>query len=30
MAFCEADLFGGDDQLAACAMGTFRYLKQGK
>lgn len=28
MAFCEADLFDGQGQLAARASGTFRYIKQ--
>lgn len=28
MAFCEADLFDGQGQLAARASGTFRYIKR--
>ena len=28
MAFCEAELFGDDEQLAAKASGTFKFFRQ--
>lgn len=28
MAFCEAELFGDDDQLAAKSSGTFKFFRQ--